>query len=86
MAFKVGTVNSDGTIAAGESNSLTEVATNAIVSPFRMFSTAAENELISKKEAGVHAGLWGAAGLIGGGMWARSRAAAGKEPIAGFLA
>lgn len=81
--YKVG---AQGAVTAdGAKASLTTIAVDALLSPLNALSSSKEDELITKREAGIqtamHATIFGLLGEVFG----QKRARAGKGPILAFL-
>lgn len=87
MAFKKATIAADGTTITIDSttNSYVDVFVGMFTGPFKAFSSAAESNLITEREAGIRALGSTLVGAAFAESWGHKRERAGKGPLIGFL-
>lgn len=82
--YKVAT---DGAVTVdGAKAGLSTIVVDAILSPINALSSSKENELVTKREAGIQAAIHAVTFGLVGEAFGQKRARAGKGPILAFLA
>lgn len=81
------TVGANGTVTAdAKKGTITDVAIDAVTSPFKAFSSDAEDELITRREAGLQSLMLSTVAVLGGEFLGHKRAAKGSKPLIQFWA
>lgn len=79
-------VDAQGAVTVdGAKAGLTTVMIDALLSPINALSSSKETELVTKREAGIHAATHATVFGLLGEVFGQKRARAGKGPILAFL-